>query len=57
MRVFNLQVGSQAMSIVPDEPLQPRPEQARPKVDLENVRRQVERIQEKLRQEREAKNR
>jgi hypothetical protein len=57
MRVFNLQVGSQAMSIVPDEPLPPRPEQARPKVDLENVRRQVERIQEKLRQEREAKNR
>jgi hypothetical protein len=57
MRVFNLQVGSQAMSFVPDEPLPPRPEQARPKVDLENVRRQVERIQEKLRQEREAKNR
>ena len=44
------------MSILPDEP-PPKPvEQERPKVDLANVFRQVNQIQEQLRKEREAKN-
>jgi hypothetical protein len=46
------------MSILPDEPNPPKPEHKnhdRPPLDLDNVLRQVNAIQEQLRREQEAK--